>query len=282
MMHSFDPEIAKELGINSAVIYHHIEYWCLRNQENEVNIYDGCAWCYFSLNELCVRFPYLSKNQIRFAIDKLIKSKMIKVGCFNRVTYDRTSWYALGSDPCVMSHTPMCDTSHTDVLSATHRCVNSHTCMCDESHTDVLSVTHRSVNNHTTIPNNNNNDTNNDLVSKKERKSKAQASAKTFDDILDSVPVIANNNDLKETFIEFIKMRKSIKAPLTNKGLTLSINRAKSLADDDPTKMRLIVEQSIINSWRGLFPIRSDKGNTQQRDQGNEFAKMLREEGFDD
>ena len=64
--------------------------------------------------------------------------------------------------------------------------------------------------------------------------------------------------ELKETFYEFIEMRKAIKAPLTQKALDLAIKKAFKLADGDEQKVKAIVEQSITNSWRGFFPLKED------------------------
>lgn len=65
--------------------------------------------------------------------------------------------------------------------------------------------------------------------------------------------------ELRETFESFIEMRKKIKAPLTDKALELNIKKAEKLAEGDPEKMKAIVEQSIEKSWRGLFPLDSEK-----------------------
>lgn len=64
--------------------------------------------------------------------------------------------------------------------------------------------------------------------------------------------------ELRQTFEDFMEMRKKIKAPLTDRGLELAIKRAKDLGGNDPEKTKAIVEQSIRNSWRGLFPIKEE------------------------
>ena len=80
--------------------------------------------------------------------------------------------------------------------------------------------------------------------------------------ILDSVPVIANNETLRDTFVDFIKMRKAIKKPLTERGLKLAINEAYKLGAGDPGQMEAILEQSILNSWQGLFPLKNNQART--------------------
>ena len=50
-----------------------------------------------------------------------------------------------------------------------------------------------------------------------------------------------------------------IKAPLTNKALELSISKINKLAPGDIEKQKEIIKQSIMNSWKGLFPLKEDK-----------------------
>lgn len=85
-----------------------------------------------------------------------------------------------------------------------------------------------------------------------------QASKKgdSYADILAQVPVIVNDPELYDTFIEFIKMRKLIKAPLTDRALKMVINEAYKLSNGDPVKMRAIVEQSIRNNWKDVYALK--------------------------
>lgn len=138
MIHSFDADLAKLVGINAALVYYHLEFWCKRNEQTGSNVVDGEAWTYCSLSDLVSTYPYLTKNQVRYALKVLLDTNLIKRRKdLNKISYDRTYWY------CV------CDVSHADVSSITRRCVNNHTPMCDVSHTDVLPITQPSVNGHT-------------------------------------------------------------------------------------------------------------------------------------
>lgn len=92
--HSFEPEIAEKVGINAAVIYQNIVWWCEKNAANERNIHDGRAWTYNSLAAFETLFPYLTGKQIRLALEKLKDSGFIVTGCFNKDPRDRTIWYA--------------------------------------------------------------------------------------------------------------------------------------------------------------------------------------------
>ena len=65
--------------------------------------------------------------------------------------------------------------------------------------------------------------------------------------------------ELNQAFINFIEMRKKIKAPMTDKAIDLSISKLKELSNGDNDKAIAIINQSIINCWKGLFPLKEEK-----------------------
>lgn len=106
----------------------------------------------------------------------------------------------------------------------------------------------------------------------------ARAKEKSFDEILDSVDVIKDNPELREAFVNFIKMRKVIKAQLTNRGLELAINRAFEIAKGKPQKMIAVVNQSVERSWRGIFELTEDKVEPKTHEQLAKVAEKERAE----
>lgn len=93
--HSFNPEIATRLGINAAVIYENIIWWCERNAVKGRNIHDGNAWTFNSVCAFQKLFPYLTNKQVRTALERLVAADLLEVGNFNEDARDRTKWYAL-------------------------------------------------------------------------------------------------------------------------------------------------------------------------------------------
>ena len=59
-------------------------------------------------------------------------------------------------------------------------------------------------------------------------------------------------------FEEFIKMRNKIKKPLTEKAKELILKKLNKLTDNENDKI-LILEQSIENSWQGVFPLKESQ-----------------------
>lgn len=94
-LHSFDPEVAKKVGVNAAVIYQNIAFWVEKNRANNKHLHEGRYWTYNSMRAFEELFPYLTQKQIRTAIDKLIDCGLIVAGNFNKAGYDRTKWYSL-------------------------------------------------------------------------------------------------------------------------------------------------------------------------------------------
>lgn len=80
-----------------------------------------------------------------------------------------------------------------------------------------------------------------------------------------------NNEELKKVIYEFIKMRKKIKKPLTDYALELILKKL----DKFDNKIE-VLEQSIINSWQGIFEIKKEEKKTllQQR---QELYKRMEE-----
>ena len=105
MNHYFNTEIAKEVGVNAAVILENIAHWVLKNKANDKNFYDGHYWTYNSRTAMTALFPYLSEKQVRYALDALRKADMVITGNYNKSSYDRTLWYTV-SDSCAKKYFP--------------------------------------------------------------------------------------------------------------------------------------------------------------------------------
>lgn len=65
------------------------------------------------------------------------------------------------------------------------------------------------------------------------------------------------DEDLKNAFYDFIKMRDAIKKPLTTRGLELAIDRVNKLSNDKEEQL-LIINKSIMNNWQGLFALNDE------------------------
>ena len=118
MEHSFDVEIAKEYGINCAIILKHIYFWVQKNRANEKHFYDGRYWTYNSQKAFTEQFPYMSRQTVRTTLNKLKDCGLILTGNYNKSAYDKTMWFALADKAISMVENP-----HVDELKSTARLV---------------------------------------------------------------------------------------------------------------------------------------------------------------
>ena len=108
----FDSSVAEKVGVNAAVLYDNIRHWCEKNSANSQvrNFHEGKYWTYNSSKAFAILFPFLSPRQIVTALDKLVEFGFIEKGNFNKISYDRTTWYC-----DLMAETPICQKSKMDL-----------------------------------------------------------------------------------------------------------------------------------------------------------------------
>ena len=92
---------------------------------------------------------------------------------------------------------------------------------------------------------------------KKEKKSKTPTVYYHLDDCLN------------QAFVDYVEMRKKIKKPLaTDRAVKLAMDNLKKLSGGDNAIAIQILNQSIMNSWQGLFPLKQDN---QKKAESNVF-----------
>ena len=57
MEHLFDVEIAKQYGVNAAVVLRHLQFWIIKNKTHNQNFHDGRTWTYYSVSAFTKIFP---------------------------------------------------------------------------------------------------------------------------------------------------------------------------------------------------------------------------------
>ncbi|MCC9294380.1 phage replication initiation protein [Clostridium sp. WLY-B-L2] len=74
---------------------------------------------------------------------------------------------------------------------------------------------------------------------------------KIVDDYDDSIK-------MRDTLKDFLKMRKSLKKPMTERALKLLLTKLDALSNDYTEKID-ILNQSILNGWASVYPLKADK-----------------------
>ena len=90
-----------------------------------------------------------------------------------------------------------------------------------------------------------------DISNKKEKENKKS----NIDKIIEAY---TKNDLLIEAIRDFIKMRSTIKKPLTDRALKGILNKLDTFATNDLDKVE-ILENSIMNCWQGVFELKNKK-----------------------
>ncbi len=92
MQRNYNVNISRKYGIYAAIILENIMYWVQLNKAEGRNFFEGRFWTFNSIKALEKYFPDMTSNQIRYALDKLIKEGLILSANFNQGC-SRTLWY---------------------------------------------------------------------------------------------------------------------------------------------------------------------------------------------
>ena len=66
--------------------------------------------------------------------------------------------------------------------------------------------------------------------------------------------------ELNEAIIAFIDYRKGIKKPMSDRAITLLLGKLNKLSNSVQEQIE-ILNQSILNGWQGIFPLKNDSGS---------------------
>lgn len=97
-------------------------------------------------------------------------------------------------------------------------------------------------------------ETSNIVTEEKEIRDKSKSKENKSKDI----DIYYENQELNSLFIEFLEVRKKLKAVNSERAINTLL---KTLSEyDDNTKYKMI-ETSIVNSWKSVYPLKKDKPN---------------------
>lgn len=90
----FKNNMALKFGVKSAIVAEYLwDSLYVQKTDCAVTRQRGKEWCRASAIHITSVFPFLSKHQVRDAIDNLTENKVIQKGCFNCSRFDHTNWY---------------------------------------------------------------------------------------------------------------------------------------------------------------------------------------------
>lgn len=92
-------------------------------------------------------------------------------------------------------------------------------------------------------------------IDKDKEKVKKEKTKTNFDLIIEEEKF---SEETVERLNDFIKMRKSIKKPLTDRALKIIINKLKKMSQSEE-EMRMILDRSILNSWQDVYELKPEE-----------------------
>lgn len=256
--HHFNVEIAKECGVNASILFSNIAYWIEHNKANGINYHDGHYWTFNSMKAFSELFPYFSEKQIKTALKKLEDDGLIMTGNYNKLPFDRTKWYAVTNKGYTILNQGNANEQNVqiDETEKSNEIRPESQMRLDQKDRAIPDI---------------NTDEKNNIVNKKKERKKDKEKQTSYDEIINNLVV---NEEVKAELLEFVKMRKFIKKPLTNKGLELIINELFNLSYI-PEEQIMILDKSIANNWAGLFPLTNYQERQQEvRRDGSDYAEF--------
>ena len=85
-----------------------------------------------------------------------------------------------------------------------------------------------------------------------------------------NIPSVFDSIDFKNTFLEFKKMRTKIRKPMTDRAIELTFYKLLELSNGNKNIAIKILEQSIENSWQGVFELKN-KSNDIDKNRAPDF-----------
>lgn len=85
-------------------------------------------------------------------------------------------------------------------------------------------------------------------------KEKKERKKKTYDE---AIAGYTNNTELSEALKAFVQMRTMMKKPLTDRALSLLLNKLDSLGHSDSEKIAML-NNAVMNNWLSVYPLKHE------------------------
>lgn len=224
---SYDVDMALKYGVEVAALYNKLEYLARYTTRED-------GYCWRTAEELEKEIG-LSKKQQALAIKKLENAGLI----YTKVTYIQGTqkrskhFFVVGTSNPESYQTSLSENPESNQTEISE---SYQTSLSESAESNFLYN-----NNHTVINKHNN--------IKKERKKE-----NSFDEILKDV----ENSDLKELYIEYIKMRKLIKKPMTDRALRMLMKKVNDLEPNSIDRQKKLLENAIVSNWLSVYPLKDN------------------------
>ena len=250
MRHAFNTDLAEKYGIEKALIIDYFAYWVVENMRNERTFHEGRYWVFNSASALSEKFHYISRRTMNQKLQELEADGILISGNFNKNKFDRTKWYSFKDEYALLldEHRSSAEiaASSRDNLQSIGESSHSIGENCQWSGENCHSI---KISNTYTDKNSKEFQTDSSLSLANAREAKKQEAFK--------IPSFIN----PEIWKDFEAMRKQIRKPMSERAKKLIVSKLQSLGED---KANEILEQSIVNCWQDVYPLKTGKNNDKQ------------------
>jgi len=256
MRHAFNTDLAEKYGIEKALIIDYFAYWVVENMRNEKNFHEGRYWVFNSASALSEKFHYISRRTMNQKLQELETDGILISGNFNKNKFDRTKWYSFRDEYAWLldEHRSSAEiaASSGDNLQSIGESSHSIGENCQWSGENCHSI---KISNTYTNKNSKEFQTDSSLSLANAREAKKQGAFE--------IPEFIN----PEIWKDFEAMRKQVKRPMSERAKKLIVARLQKLGED---KANEILEQSIVNCWQDVYPLKTGRSN----DKEDEYADV--------
>lgn len=234
MNHQFDVEIAKDYGIEEAILINHFQFWIAKNRANERHFHDGRTWTYNSIRAFQELFPYMTAKTVKRTVERLITLGILIKAEFNTAKWDRTGWYAFSDESAWLSDLPKMANglAQNGILDLPKRANGD----AQKGNSTGTSDNHMINNGDTTT-------------------------AKQRAEDLELPQSLSSSEIFCETWRSWLADRRDRKQPVTIRGAEMQLRKLVKMGLPKATEA---LEASIANGWRGIFEPRSTVAKHEQ------------------
>jgi len=91
----------------------------------------------------------------------------------------------------------------------------------------------------------------------------------------------SDNADLRQALRDYSIMRNKIKAPLTERAVTLLLNKLDTLASTEDLKIKLL-ENATLSNWKSVYPLKEEKQDKPKQGKPNKFHNFIQSDDNQD
>ena len=91
----------------------------------------------------------------------------------------------------------------------------------------------------------------------------------------------SENPELRQALRDYSVMRNKIKAPLTERAVTLLLNKLDTLASTEDLKIKLL-ENATLSNWKSVYPLKEEKQDKPKQGKPNKFHNFIQSDDNQD